>query len=63
MPRAGRMLATFAFITVSWVFFRSASVSEALGILGNMLKWPSTAGDWLAPIALFPGTRVLLDRV
>ena len=63
LPAAGRMLATFAFITISWVFFRSATVSEAVGILGNMLKWPSAASDWLAPIALFPSTRVLLVAV
>ena len=62
-PAAGRMLATFAFITVSWVFFRSATVSEAVGILGNMLKWPSSASGWLAPVALFPSTRVLLVAV
>ncbi len=57
---AGRILGTFAFITVSWVFFRAASVTEALGILGGMLKWPAQTADWLAPIALFPSTRVLV---
>ena len=63
LPAAGRILATFTFITVSWVFFRAASVGEAFGILQGMLQWPSSMSEWLAPIALFPSTRLLLIAV
>ena len=58
--RALQLLVTFALVTLAWVFFRSSSVEEALGIVRGMLVLPVAAGGWLAPFALFPGTRRLL---
>jgi alginate O-acetyltransferase complex protein AlgI len=45
LPSAGdlaRMLVTFAAVTLTWVFFRSASVGEALDYLGGIVR----AGAW-----------------
>ena len=63
LAAAARILGTFVFITISWVFFRAASVTEALGILSRMLIWPTATSEWLAPLSLFPSTRVLLIAV
>ena len=60
LASAGRMLVTFAFITMSWVFFRSASPAEAVGILARMTQLPGSGAAWLAPLALFPATRKVL---
>jgi D-alanyl-lipoteichoic acid acyltransferase DltB (MBOAT superfamily) len=57
---AARMLITFAFITMSWVFFRSASIAEAFGVLARMAHLPALGTAWLEPLALFPGTRKVL---
>jgi D-alanyl-lipoteichoic acid acyltransferase DltB (MBOAT superfamily) len=57
---AVRMLATFGFITLSWVFFRSPTIGDAVGILQAMLVFPGDVSDLIAPLALFPGTRKVL---
>jgi len=45
-----RMLATFAFISLSWVFFRSASLSEAAGIVTRILTPSFDPDAWLVPV-------------
>lgn len=47
---AFKMLATFAFISLSWVFFFSSSMSEALAILGRILTPPLDPHAWLAAV-------------
>jgi hypothetical protein len=44
------MLATFAFISLSWVFFRSASLSEAAGIVTRILTPSFDPDAWLVPV-------------
>jgi len=46
----GRMLVTFAFITLSWVFFQSQSMHEALGIFSRILTPTLDYHAWIAPL-------------
>lgn len=45
----GRTLCTFLLVSLTWVFFRASSMTDALGILGRIVSTPD-------PWALFDGT-------
>lgn len=45
----GRTLCTFLLVSLTWVFFRAPSMTDALGILGRIVSTPD-------PWALFDGT-------
>jgi alginate O-acetyltransferase complex protein AlgI len=45
-----RMLATFSFVTLAWVFFRSGTLSEATTILGRILLPTTDLAAWSAPL-------------
>lgn len=47
---AVRIVVTFAFISLSWVFFRSGSMSEALGIIARIFTPTLSMHAWLAPL-------------
>jgi len=53
LATGSRMLATFAFISLSWVFFRSASMTEALGIISRIFTPTLDLHTWLAPLRWF----------
>lgn len=63
-PRvAGRMLLTFVYITLAWVFFRSESTSQALEILGRIGTSSLSPGAWLGVkdlVAMAPVTVTVL---
>ena len=47
LPRPLRVAATFLLVGVSWVFFRSRDLSEALRYLGSMAGYPTHLGSEL----------------
>ena len=44
-----KVLVTFAYVTISWVFFQAASVGQALGILRRIFTPALSSHAWLAP--------------
>jgi alginate O-acetyltransferase complex protein AlgI len=56
LPDAGRVAATFALVLVSWVFFRSPSLTDALRYLGDMfaLGTPQAGAVLLAGVVYEP---------
>lgn len=58
LPRAIAWLLTFAFLLVTWIFFRAASVGDALSIVGAMVGLNTGA-----PAATAHGPSNVLDLV
>jgi alginate O-acetyltransferase complex protein AlgI len=57
---AGKMLVTFGFVSLSWVFFRSTSMAQALGILRRIFTPSLNSDAWLAALRELNGSRVLV---
>jgi alginate O-acetyltransferase complex protein AlgI len=51
--RAGSWLATFTFVALTWIFFRSGDCIITMAILGKLTFWNSVGIYWL-PSALWP---------
>lgn len=47
---AAKIVVTFAYITLAWVFFRADSLEQALGIITRILTPSFRVHDWLAPL-------------
>jgi alginate O-acetyltransferase complex protein AlgI len=59
-----RILKTFVFLQITWVFFRSKSTDLALDVLGNVIKPQGVENIHLGPILLLLfGVFLLLDAV
>jgi len=55
---AARMLVTFGFVSLAWVFFRSDSVEMALGIVRTILTPALTQAAWLEALMLVSGSAL-----
>lgn len=45
LPRGGRVVATFGLVLISWVLFRSPTLSQALTYLGSMFGFTPASAD------------------
>ena len=59
LAAAVRVLVTFSFITLSWIFFRADSLQQALGIIARILTPTFRIRDWLAPLSTLNQMDVL----
>lgn len=51
-----QMIATFALVTLAWIFFRASSLTEAFGYIGQMIS----SGVWIRPVFFSWSLIVLL---
>jgi len=60
LGRAIPRVLTFLLVSVGWVFFRAASLSESLAVIGRLFYGPAGAGLWARwQVYLVLGTLVL----